>query len=138
MGDQAMYHFVTGYTAKVAGTEVGVKEPKETFSACFGEAFLVHHPSKYGELLKEKLKEHDAQVWLINTGWTKGGYGVGERISIKHSRAIIDAIHSGELLKTSTQVLPIFGLEVPTKCKGVPDDILMPNKSWDDQGAYMR
>eukprot|EP00494_Astrolonche_serrata_P023956 UN24214 len=136
--DQAMYHFVTGYTAKVAGTEVGVKEPKETFSACFGEAFLVHHPSKYGELLKEKLREHDAQVWLINTGWIKGGYGTGERISIKYSRAIIDAIHSGELLSAPTQQLPIFGLDVPTKCKGVPDDILMPNKSWENQEAYMK
>jgi len=135
--EQAMFHFLSGYTAKVAGTEIGVKEPKETFSACFGEAFLVHHPSKYCELLKEKVEEHGAQVWLINTGWVKGGYGVGERISLKHTRAIINAIHSGELVSAPTTKLPIFNLEIPTKCSGVPDEILIPNQAWSDQAAYM-
>jgi len=135
---QAMFHFLSGYTAKVAGTEVGVTEPKETFSACFGEAFLVHHPSKYAELLKEKVEEHNANVWLINTGWVKGPYGKGERISLKHTRAIIDAIHSGELEQAQCSTLPIFNLKVPTQCRGVPEDILLPHKAWDDQNAYMK
>lgn len=134
--DQAMFHFLSGYTAKVAGTEIGVKEPKETFSACFGEAFLVHHPAKYCELLKEKVQQHNANVWLLNTGWVKGGYGVGDRISLKHTRAIIDAIHSGELAKANFSTLPIFNLSVPDKVTGVPDDLLMPNKCWEDQAAY--
>jgi len=135
--DQAMFHFLSGYTAKVAGTEIGVKEPKETFSACFGEAFLVHHPSKYCELLKEKVDQHGANVWLLNTGWVKGGYGVGERISIKHTRAIIDAIHSGELAKATYTNLPIFNLAVPDVVEGVPADVLMPSKCWEDQDAYI-
>jgi len=135
---QAMFHFLSGYTAKVAGTEIGVTEPKETFSACFGEAFLSLHPSRYAELLQEKVKEHGANVWLLNTGWVKGGYGVGERISLKHTRAIIDAIHSGELAKSPTTTLPIFNLQVPTKCRGVPEEILMPHKGWSDQNAYLK
>merc|ERR1719384_2944585 len=130
--DQAMFHFLSGYTAKVAGTEIGVKEPVETFSACFGEAFLVHHPSKYAELLKEKVEEHDSDVWLVNTGWIKGGYGSGERISIKWTRAIIDAIHNGELANAETTTLPFFNLSVPTTCTGVPADVLVPSKSWSD------
>jgi len=134
--EQAMFHFLSGYTAKVAGTEVGVKEPKETFSACFGEAFLVHHPAKYCELLKKKVLEHGANVWLINTGWVKGGYGKGERISLKATRAIIDAIHSGELANAEYTNLPVFNLAVPKKVTGVDDDLLMPNKCWDDQDAY--
>lgn len=134
--EQAMFHFLSGYTAKVAGTEIGVKEPVETFSSCFGEAFLVHHPSKYCELLKEKVEEHDADVWLLNTGWVKGGYGVGERISIKHSRAIIDAIHSGELTNASYTELPVFNLRVPTSCTGVPSDLLMPKNVWEDPAKY--
>jgi len=136
--EQAMFHFLSGYTAKVAGTELGVTEPKETFSACFGEAFLVHHPNKYCELLKQKVQEHGADVWLLNTGWIKGGYGQGERISIKHTRAIIDAIHSGDLKKAPTTTLPIFNLEHPTHIAGVPDDILIPYKSWGNSEAYMK
>jgi len=135
--EQAMFHFLSGYTAKVAGTEVGIKEPKETFSACFGEAFLVHHPSKYCSLLKEKIEEHGADVWLVNTGWVKGPYGSGERISLKHTRAIINAIHNGDLKEVNYKKLPIFNLDVPTEVKGVPSDILMPQDCWEDQGAYM-
>lgn len=136
--DQAMYHFLSGYTAKVAGTEIGIKEPVETFSACFGEAFLVHHPSKYAEMLKEKIQEHGSDVWLINTGWVRGGYGKGERISLKHTRAIIDAIHSGHLSKGQYDTLPVFNLAVPKSCPGVPEDILMPSKGWSNQDEYMR
>jgi len=135
--EQAMFHFLSGYTAKVAGTEIGIKEPKETFSACFGEAFLVHHPSKYAELLKEKVEEHGSDVWLVNTGWIKGGYGVGERISIQHTRAIIDAIHNGELSKANYTTLPVFNLQVPSFCRGVPEEILMPIKCWSDKNKYM-
>lgn len=134
--EQAMFHFLSGYTAKVAGTEIGIKEPVETFSSCFGEAFLVHHPSRYCELLKEKIEEHDSDVWLLNTGWVKGGYGSGERISLKHTRAIIDAIHNGSLRNAQYGMLPIFGLQVPTSIAGVPDEILMPSNSWSDKQKY--
>jgi len=134
--EQTMFHFLSGYTAKVAGTEIGVKEPVETFSACFGEAFLVHHPSTYCELLKQKVEEHGTDVWLINTGWVKGGYGTGERISLKHTRAIINAIHTGDLKQAEYDTLPIFNLAVPKEVEGVPSDLLMPSKVWEDQGAY--
>merc|ERR550517_181982 len=134
--EQTMFHFLSGYTAKVAGTEIGVKEPVETFSACFGEAFLVHHPSTYCELLKQKVEEHGTDVWLINTGWVKGGYGCGERISLKHTRAIINAIHSGDLKHAEYETLPIFDLAVPKEVDGVPSELLMPSKVWEDQGAY--
>jgi len=134
--EQAMFHFLSGYTAKVAGTEIGIKEPVETFSACFGEAFLVHHPSKYAELLKQKVEEHGSDVWLVNTGWIRGGYGSGERISIKWTRAIIDAIHSGELSKADYDNLPLFNLAVPKTCTGVPEEVLMPSKSWSDVNTY--
>jgi phosphoenolpyruvate carboxykinase (ATP) len=105
-----MYHFISGYTAKVAGTEVGVKEPTATFSACFGEAFLPLHPTLYAEMLAEKMKLHKTNAWLINTGWTGGKYGVGKRMSLKSTRAIIDSIHNGELEKVPTKTLDIFGL----------------------------
>eukprot|EP01027_Heterolobosea_sp_BB2_P026996 GEZU01042148.1.p1 GENE.GEZU01042148.1~~GEZU01042148.1.p1 ORF type:complete len:587 (+),score=241.51 GEZU01042148.1:203-1963(+) len=134
--EQAMYHFISGYTAKVAGTEVGVTEPTATFSACFGEPFIVWHPTKYAELLAEKLKKHKANAWLVNTGWTGGAYGVGKRMSIKHTRAIIDAIHSGELEKAPTTVMPIFGLHVPTQCSGVPQETLTPWTAWSDKKKY--
>jgi len=134
--EQAMFHFLSGYTAKVAGTEIGVKEPQETFSSCFGEAFLVHHPSKYCELLKEKVEEHGSDVWLINTGWIRGGYGKGERISIKNTRAIIDAIHNGELKHAQYRNLPIFNLAVPETCSGVPEEVLYPAKSWSSEAEY--
>jgi len=135
--EQAMFHFLSGYTAKVAGTEVGIKEPVETFSACFGEAFLVHHPSKYCSLLKEKIEEHNADVWLVNTGWVKGPYGKGKRISLRHTRAIIDAIHNGELKEVPYTKLPTFDLDVPTEMKDVPSDILIPQGGWEDKNAYM-
>ncbi|KAL9655381.1 hypothetical protein ABK040_011222 [Willaertia magna] len=138
---QTMYHFIAGYTAKVAGTEVGVTEPTATFSACFGEPFLVFHPTKYAEMLADKLSKHDCQAWLVNTGWVGGSSGSkakvrGKRCPLKYTRAIIDAIHSGELRQQETAELEIFGLHVPTKCSGVPDELLIPKNSWTDKAAY--
>ncbi len=133
---QAMYHFISGYTAKVAGTEMGVTEPQATFSSCFGQPFIVWHPTKYAELLAAKLAKHDAPCWLVNTGWSGGGYGVGSRMKLKYTRAIVDAIHSGELAKWPTVTDPIFGLEVPTQCSGVPSEILQPKNTWADKAAY--
>ncbi len=136
--EQAMYHFISGYTAKVAGTEVGVTEPEATFSACFGAAFLVWHPTKYAELLAERMRNHDATAWLVNTGWSGGPYGVGSRLSLKYTRAIIDAIHSGELGETKTLEDPLFGLHVPVQCSNVPDEVLVPKNTWADQEAFAR
>ncbi len=136
--EQAMYHFISGYTAKVAGTEVGVTEPEATFSACFGAAFLVWHPTKYAEMLAEKMRSHDATAWLVNTGWSGGPYGVGSRLKLKYTRAIIDAIHSGELNKAKTSEDPMFGLHIPVKCSGVPDEVLVPKNTWADQEAFAR
>mmetsp|Transcript_8683 Transcript_8683/g.12954 ORF Transcript_8683/g.12954 Transcript_8683/m.12954 type:complete len:595 (-) Transcript_8683:175-1959(-) len=136
--EQAMYHFMSGYTAKVAGTEVGVKEPSATFSACFGAPFLVWHPSKYAELLAEKVKKHDAHCWLVNTGWSGGAYGIGKRLSLKYTRAIIDAIHHGELENAEYEDLPIFNLHVPKSCSKVPSEILNPRNTWDDKAAHDR
>jgi phosphoenolpyruvate carboxykinase (ATP) len=134
--EQAMYHFISGYTAKVAGTEVGVKEPQATFSACFGAAFLVWHPTKYAQMLAENMRKHQAEAWLVNTGWSGGSYGTGLRMKLEYTRAIIDAIHSGELAQAPTVEDPWFGVSVPTKCTGVPDDVLTPRKVWADQEAY--
>jgi phosphoenolpyruvate carboxykinase (ATP) len=134
--EQAMYHFISGYTAKVAGTEMGITEPSATFSACFGAAFMVWHPSKYAELLAAKINENDTNVWLVNTGWVGGGYGVGSRIKLNYTRAIIDAIHSGELENASTVREEVFGLELPTICKNVPEEILIPENLWEDKVAY--
>ncbi|MDR1291348.1 MAG: phosphoenolpyruvate carboxykinase (ATP) [Planctomycetaceae bacterium] len=134
--EQAMYHYISGYTAKVAGTEQGITEPEATFSACFGGPFLVWHPSKYAELLRENLKKYGAKVWLVNTGWSGGGYGVGSRLSIKHTRAIIDGIHSGELAKSAKTTDPIFGLAIPTSCPNVPAEILNPRNVWKDKDEY--
>ncbi|MDO4586867.1 MAG: phosphoenolpyruvate carboxykinase (ATP) [Planctomycetia bacterium] len=134
--EQAMYHFMSGYTAKVAGTEVGVIEPEATFSACFGAAFLVWHPAKYAELLAANMKKYHSKAWLVNTGWCGGSYGVGKRLSIKHTRAIIDGIHSGELANVPCIKDPIFGLNVPTHCSNVPDNVLFPENSWADKNAY--
>ncbi|MDX1741741.1 MAG: phosphoenolpyruvate carboxykinase (ATP), partial [Rhodothermales bacterium] len=133
---QAMYHFISGYTAKVAGTEQGIDEPQATFSACFGAAFMMWHPNKYAELLAERMRKHGARAWLVNTGWSGGPYGVGSRISLKYTRAIIDAIHSGELAKVDTLEEPIFGMAVPASCPGVPSEILMPRNTWRDKDAY--
>jgi phosphoenolpyruvate carboxykinase (ATP) len=132
----AMYHFISGYTAKVAGTEMGVTEPQATFSPCFGGPFLVWHPSKYAELLATKMQQHRARVWLVNTGWGGGAHGVGKRISLKHTRAIIDAIHSGALSTAKTLRDPIFGFDVVTECPGVPSEILVPRNAWADAAAY--
>ena len=132
----AMYHFISGYTAKVAGTEMGVTEPQATFSPCFGGPFLVWHPSKYAELLAEKMRKHNARVWLVNTGWGGGGYGSGKRISLENTRAIVDAIHSGALAKAKIERDPVIGFEIVTKVPGVPAEILRPRKSWADKSAY--
>ena len=135
---QAMYHFISGYTAKVAGTEEGVTDPEATFSACFGAPFLVWHPTKYAEMLAEKLRHHNAPTWLVNTGWSGGGHGVGARMKLKYTRAIIDAIHDGSLANAPTETDPVFGLEVPTLCEGVPSEILIPRNTWSDKAAYDR
>jgi len=133
---QAMYHYISGYTAKVAGTEQGVKDPEPTFSACFGGPFLVWHPTKYAELLAEKLRKHGAQTWLVNTGWSGGAYGVGSRIKLRYTRAIIDAIHAGTLAGVPTVEDPVFGLQVPTSCPEVPAEMLSPRNTWADKAAY--
>ncbi len=132
----AMYHFISGYTAKVAGTEIGATEPQTTFSPCFGGPFLVWHPSKYAELLAEKMKKHHARVWLVNTGWCGGGPGVGQRISLKNTRAILDAIHDGSLANATTEVDPVFGFGIVTEVPGVPSEILRPRDAWADKAAY--
>jgi phosphoenolpyruvate carboxykinase (ATP) len=134
--EQTMYYFLSGYTAKVAGTEVGVTEPQATFSACFGAPFLVWHPTKYAELLGQKMDAHKANVWLVNTGWTGGGYGVGSRIKLRHTRSIINAIHDGSLTGAPTQLDPIFGLAQVVACAGVPSEILVAEKSWADPVQY--
>ncbi len=133
---QAMYHFMNGYTAKVAGTEVGVKEPAATFSPCFGGPFLVWHPAKYADLLANKIKKYGTRVWLVNTGWSGGAYGVGKRIKLAATRSIIDAIHSGALASASTQRDPVFGFGVVTECPNVQGEILIPRNTWADKSAY--
>jgi phosphoenolpyruvate carboxykinase (ATP) len=133
---QAMYHFISGYTAKVAGTEVGVTEPQTTFSACFGKAFLPLHPAKYAEMLGKKMKENDVRVWLINTGWSGGEYGVGERIKLKYTRAMITAALTGQLDHVAYEKHEVFGLEMPTTCPDVPDEMLNPRNTWADKHAY--
>lgn len=133
---QAMYHFISGYTAKVAGTEMGVTEPQATFSACFGAAFMVWHPSKYAELLAQKIQENATKVWLVNTGWTGGAYGVGSRIKLRYTRAILDAIHNGKLITSPTITDAIFGLETPTLFSNVPSELLTPQNTWVNQAEY--
>ncbi len=134
--DQAMYHFMSGYTAKVAGTEMGVTEPEVTFSACFGAAFMVCHPNKYAALLADKIRTHNAQVWLVNTGWTGGPYGVGTRLSLQHTRAIISAIHAGALADAPTEPDPRFGFDVVCACPDVPSALMVPRQTWADGSAY--
>lgn len=134
--EQAMYHFISGYTAKVAGTEVGIDEPEATFSACFGAAFLVWHPSVYAKMLAEKMREHGAEAWLVNTGLTGGPYGTGHRIPLKYTRAMIDAIHDGSLTDAPKKEDSVFGVSVPTRCPNVPSDLLIPRETWDDTSAY--
>jgi phosphoenolpyruvate carboxykinase (ATP) len=134
--DQAMYHFISGYTAKLAGTEVGVKEPTATFSTCFGAPFMPRHPGVYATMLGERLDRHDVPVWLVNTGWTGGPYGVGHRMNIAHTRQLVRAALNGELANVPSVTDPIFGFEVPTSCPGVPQGILQPRATWPDPDAY--
>jgi phosphoenolpyruvate carboxykinase (ATP) len=135
--DQAMYHFISGYTAKVAGTEKGMsREPTATFSTCFGAPFMVLHPSVYANLLGEKIHKHKVKCWLINTGWTGGSYGVGKRIEIAHTRAMIHAILRGQLDHIATAADPIFGLHIPERVDGVPTEILNPRNTWKTPAAY--
>ena len=134
--EQAEYHFISGYTAKVAGTEMGVTEPQATFSPCFGGPFLVWHPGKYAQMLSEKIRRHGAQVWLVNTGWSGGGYGVGRRIKLGYTRSMIDAIYSGRLSGAATMPDPVFGLNMVIECADVPVEMLQPRKTWLDKSAY--
>lgn len=134
--EQAMYHFISGYTAKVAGTEKGVTEPKATFSACFGAPFMVHHPSVYAELLGEKIKKHNAKCWLVNTGWSGGPYGVGSRMKIQYTRAMLSAALTGKLDDVEYVKDPFFNLYVPLSCEGVPAEVLNPRSTWEDKNAY--
>lgn len=133
---QAMYHFISGYTAKVAGTEVGVTEPQETFSACFGAAFLPLHPTEYAELLGEKMKERSVKVWLINTGWSGGAYGVGSRIKLRYTRSMITAAMNGELDNVDFKTHNVFGLAMPTSVPDVPTELLSPKDTWADKAKY--
>ena len=133
---QAMYQFISGYTAKVAGTETGVTEPKSTFSACFGAPFLPLHPGKYAAMLGEKMREGNVNVWLVNTGWTGGPYGVGQRMRLKYTRAMITAALEGLLDSQSTFRHPVFGFDIPAECPGVPTDLLNPRDTWTDKNAY--
>lgn len=134
---QAAYHFISGYTAKVAGTEAGIAEPVPSFSACFGEPFMPLHPTKYAEMLSAKMKESGVNVWLINTGWSGGPYGVGSRIKLKYTRAMITAILEGQLENVDFDEHPIFGLNMPKYCSGVPTEILDPMNTWLQKGAYV-
>jgi len=135
---QAMYHFLSGYTAKVAGTEEGVTEPQATFSACFGAPFLPLPPTTYATMLGEKLARHEASCWLINTGWSGGGYGVGKRMNIHHTRAMVRAALNGDLAAIECKPDPIFGVNVPTSCPGVPSEVLVPRNTWKDQATFDR
>jgi phosphoenolpyruvate carboxykinase (ATP) len=137
--DQALYHFISGYTAKVGGTEIGLgEEPEITFSACFGGPFMVHHPAYYADLLKRKVLRYGVNCWLLNTGWVGGPYGVGKRISIRYTRAMLSAALSGDLLAVDYFTDPVFGFQVPKQCPDVPDDVLDPALSWPSKEAYLK
>ena len=131
-----MYHFMSGYTAKVAGTEMGVDEPQAAFSACFGKAFLPLHPAKYAEMLGEKLESGNISTWLVNTGWTGGPYGVGTRMKLEYTRAMISAAMTGKLENVEYSIMEPFGIEFPTSCDGVPAESLNPRSTWEDKQAY--
>lgn len=133
---QAMYQFISGYTAKVAGTELGVTEPKPTFSACFGAPFLPLHPGKYAAMLGNKMKEHKVNVWMINTGWTGGPYGTGSRMKLKYTRAMITAALEGKLDQATFTTDPVFGMAIPAECPGVPSEVLIPRNTWADKTAF--
>jgi phosphoenolpyruvate carboxykinase (ATP) len=134
--NQALYYFLSGYTAKVAGTERGVKEPQATFSSCFGDVFLVWHPTKYSQMLGELIDKHGSDVWLVNTGWTGGAYGVGKRMKLSYTRAMVQSLLSGKLHSAKTETDPVFGLAVPTHVDNVPDEVLNPRNTWADKSAY--
>ncbi|HJQ34775.1 MAG TPA: phosphoenolpyruvate carboxykinase (ATP), partial [Pyrinomonadaceae bacterium] len=134
--EQAMYHFLSGYTAKVAGTERGVTEPQATFSTCFGAPFMVLHPGVYADLLGKKIQEHNADCWLVNTGWSGGPYGEGSRMKIKYTRAMIRAILNGSLAQVETRPDPVFGVHVPVSCPDVPAEVLQPRGTWGDPARY--
>jgi phosphoenolpyruvate carboxykinase (ATP) len=131
-----MYHFISGYTAKVAGTERGVTEPQATFSACFGAPFMPMHPTVYAELLADKIREHDVNVWLINTGWTGGPTGVGKRMKLSYTRRMVNAVLNGELDNSKFTEEPFFGLAIPESVPEVPSDVLNPRNTWADKDAY--
>jgi phosphoenolpyruvate carboxykinase (ATP) len=133
---QAMYQFISGYTAKVAGTEAGVTEPKLTFSACFGAPFLPLHPGKYADMLGKKMTEHNVNVWMVNTGWSGGPYGVGSRMKLSYTRAMITAALNGDLNKVEFEQHPVFGMMMPKSCPNVPDQVLNPRNTWEDKTAY--
>ncbi|MGF1561969.1 MAG: phosphoenolpyruvate carboxykinase [Geminicoccaceae bacterium] len=134
--EQAMYHFLSGYTAKVAGTERGITEPQATFSACFGAPFMSRHPSVYAKLLGDQMRAHRANCWLINTGWSGGAYGTGTRMKIAYTRAMVHAALNGSLDAVAMQTDPFFGLAVPTACPDIPDEVLLPRNTWSDGAAY--
>ena len=131
-----MYHFISGYTAKVAGTEEGITEPKTAFSSCFGAPFLPLHPTKYADMLGEKMKKQDVKIWLVNTGWSGGAYGTGERIKIKYTRAMITAALNGDLDNAEFIIHEVFGLKMPTTCPNIPEEILSPKNTWKDNEGY--
>lgn len=133
---QAAFHFISGYTAKVAGTEAGITEPTITFSACFGGPFMPLHPTRYAEMLSDKIREAKVNVWLVNTGWTGGAYGVGKRMSLPYTRALINAALDGQLEKVGYETHETFGLAFPVSCPGVPSEILNPRSTWNDKDAY--
>lgn len=133
---QAAYHFISGYTAKVAGTEAGIDEPVPSFSACFGAPFMPLHPTRYAEMLSAKMKENNVNVWLVNTGWTGGPYGIGSRMKLKYTRAMINSALQGDLENVSFEQHPVFGLAMPTECKNVPSEVLNPRSTWQDREAY--
>ncbi|HYK46465.1 MAG TPA: phosphoenolpyruvate carboxykinase (ATP) [Parafilimonas sp.] len=133
---QAMYQFLSGYTAKIAGTEIGITEPKVTFSTCFGAPFLPLHPSVYAEMLGKKMREHNVNVWMLNTGWIGGAYGTGSRIQLKYTRAMVQAALSGSLNRAEYEKHPIFGMMIPCTCPGVPDALLNPRNTWADKNDY--
>jgi phosphoenolpyruvate carboxykinase (ATP) len=134
--EQAMYHFISGYTAKVAGTEKGITEPVATFSACFGAPFMMRHPSVYAQLLEKKIQTHNATCWLVNTGWTGGPYGIGRRMDIQYTRILLNAALDGVLNDVEMYADPIFGFQVPVSVPGVPAEVLNPRNTWTDKGAY--
>jgi phosphoenolpyruvate carboxykinase (ATP) len=137
--NQAIYHFISGYTSKIAGTELGLGiEPEITFSACFGAPFMVHHPYFYANLLRQKAEKSGARIWLVNTGWVGGKFGVGKRISIKHTRAMLNAALEGKLDKVEYRKDKLFGFSIPKTCPGVPDDVFEPSNAWGDKDDYWK